>query len=295
MTKANVAKGHREEIASGERFTFGENWARFLETLDKSRIDDAVNSLRAMLEVDDLRTKSFLDVGSGSGLFSLAARQLGANVVSFDYDPQSVECARELKRRYFPDDLNWKIEEGSVLDSAYLESLGKFDFVYSWGVLHHTGAMWNALSNVDCNVAENGKLFIALYNDHGASRRWSIIKRTYNKLPKGLKFPFAVCVYAPIELQGLIGQLIRGRPFAYFSNIKNYNKRSRGMSWWYDRVDWLGGYPYEVSKPEHIFEFYKGLGYKLTKLATAAGGHGCNEFVFMREGGVFLRSGRALI
>ena len=82
------------EIKSGDRFAFGENWSRFLSELDERRISAARQSLCDMLKVKDLAEKRFLDVGSGSGLFSLAARQLGANVVSFDYDPQSTACTK---------------------------------------------------------------------------------------------------------------------------------------------------------------------------------------------------------
>src|SRR5713226_6998608 len=153
---------HSEVIPGGERFAFGENWARFLALLDDQRIRDAEESLQSKLEVENLAGKSFLDVGSGSGLFSLAARRLGARVHSFDYDPQSVACTLELRRRYFPDDEEWKIEEGSALDTNYLKSLGTFDVVYSWGVLHHTGAMWQALEHVVGAVAPGGKLFIAI-------------------------------------------------------------------------------------------------------------------------------------
>src|ERR1700741_2246954 len=95
---------HRREIASGERFEFGKNWGLFLESVNAERIARAENSLREMLEVRDLRGKTFLDIGSGSGLYSLAARRLGARVHSFDYDPQSVACTAELKRRYSPHD-----------------------------------------------------------------------------------------------------------------------------------------------------------------------------------------------
>jgi len=93
-----------------------------------------------------------LNIGRDSGLFSLAARQLGASVFSFDYDAQSVACTQVLKRRYFREDLYWTIEEGSALENAYLQSLGQFDIVYSWGVLHHTGDMWEVLKNVDSAV-----------------------------------------------------------------------------------------------------------------------------------------------
>ena len=139
---------HREEVAKGERFEFGKNWARFLSRLTPERVELAKSSLQIFLQSDRLDGKTFLDVGSGSGLFSLAARALGARVRSFDYDPQSVACTRALRREYFGDDEAWVVEQGSVLDAAFIRSLGTYDIVYSWGVLHHTGAMWEALEQI---------------------------------------------------------------------------------------------------------------------------------------------------
>src|ERR1041385_443554 len=177
-SELHASQVYAAEVAAGERFEFGQNWSRFLALLDDARIQRAEESLREMLEVDDLEGKSFVDIGSGSGLFSLAARRLGARVHSFDFDPQSVACTSELKRRYFPADNMWRVEEASVLDAKYLATLGTFDIVYSWGVLHHTGHMWEALKNVHPLVADQGKLFIALYNDTGSqSARWRWIKR----------------------------------------------------------------------------------------------------------------------
>ena len=133
------------EIVSGRRFGFGDNWNSFLRVVNDERIEAAAASLAEMLGTHDLNGRRFLDAGSGSGLFSLAARQLGATVYSFDYDRQSVACTAELRRRYFPDDADWIVQEGSVLDTAFLDTLGVFDVVYSWGVLHHTGALWQAI------------------------------------------------------------------------------------------------------------------------------------------------------
>jgi len=274
---------HAIEIARGERFEFGKNWSRFLALLDDGRIARAEESLKQMLEVESLEGQSFLDIGSGSGLFSLAARRLGARVHSLDYDPQSVACTKELRRRYFNNDSEWRIEEGSALDADYLKSLGSFDVVYSWGVLHHTGAMWSALENAQLPVSAGGKLFVAIYNDLGSrSRRWRWIKQTYNDLPRFLKAPFAMTVIAPEEAKSLLRSLVLLKPGEYLRSWTQYN-RNRGMSRWRDVIDWVGGYPYEVATPEGIFDFYRSRGFRLTRIKCGGVGLGCNEFVFQRE------------
>jgi 2-polyprenyl-3-methyl-5-hydroxy-6-metoxy-1,4-benzoquinol methylase len=275
---------HAIEIACGSRFEFGKNWARFLVSLDDQRIARAEESLQAMLEATGLAGQSFLDIGSGSGLFSLAARRLGARVHSVDYDPDSVACARELRRRYFPGDQEWTIEEGSALDENYLKSLGAFDVVYSWGVLHHTGHMWRALKNAALPVAPGGKLFIAIYNDMGSkSARWRWIKKTYNGLPKILKVPFAVAVIAPEEAKAMLRSVVTLNPGEYVKSWTRYDQ-NRGMNRWRDIIDWVGGYPYEVAKPEEIFDFYRGHGFQLAKMKCGGVGLGCNEFVFRHHG-----------
>jgi len=281
---ANVSEAaHAAEVSRGERFEFGKNWSRFLALLDDERIANAENSLKAMLGLEDLRGKSFLDIGSGSGLFSLAARRLGARVHSFDYDPHCVACTMELKRRYANGDADWRIEEGSALDSDYVRSLGSFDIVYSWGVLHHTGQMWQALDNARLPVAADGLLFVAIYNDTGSqTARWKRIKRTYNNLPRLLRLPFTFIVISPLEMKSLIYHLLTGRMRQY---ARSWTRSSteRGMSRWRDIVDWVGGYPYEAAAPEEIFDFYRARGFELVKLKAGGVGLGCNEFVFKKK------------
>ena len=260
-----------EEIKSGKRFNFGRNWARFLTTLSEERIQQAQRSLCEMLKASDLAGKRFLDVGSGSGLFSLAARRLGAAVHSFDYDPESVACTQELKRRYFPADSQWVVEQGSVLDEQYLAGLGQFDVVYAWGVLHHTGQMRQAFANVIPATKPGGQLFLAIYNDQGLpSKYWSWVKRAYNQ--SAIARVLLIAIHAPYLWGGR--WLVRA--------LTGRLALERGMSIWHDMIDWLGGYPFEVARPEAVFQFFHERGFVLEVLKTCGGRMGCNEFVFRR-------------
>ncbi len=281
MTVSTAAAGqaHAEEVKAGERFEFGKNWASFLRVLNEERIQSAQKSLSDMLGWSDLTGKTFLDIGSGSGLSSLAARRLGARVTSFDYDPSSVGCTTELRRRYYPDSPDWKVHQGSALDPEWMNSLGHFDVVYSWGVLHHTGGMWNGLELAATRVAPGGRLFVAIYNDQGAwSRRWTKIKRFYCSGPVGKAIVSSAFV-SWWAVRGFAADVVWGRnPFAKYTN---YYKR-RGMSIWHDWHDWLGGYPFEVAMPEEIFRFYRDRGFQLVDMHTMRGTVGCNEFVFER-------------
>lgn len=283
MAESAVTGEHAAEVAQGRRFEFGANWTRFLSALDDGRIAEAESSLRAMLGLTpgaSLAGKSFLDIGSGSGLFSLAARRLGAVVRSFDYDPKSVACTRELQRRYFPGDPGWVVEEGSILDERYVATLGTFDVVYSWGVLHHTGEMWRALEQAQHMVNPGGLLWVAIYNKQaGLSTYWLWVKRLYNALPAVLKRPFAGVYLIYFAVLLFVADVVRARP-----PLRRYRGQGhRGMSLYHDVVDWVGGLPFEVASPKELIGFYEECGFSVVKLKTCGTKHGCNEVV-VRKG-----------
>lgn len=259
------------EIRGHQRFGFGANWSNYLKLVDETRIYEAEESLKTMLGLESMEGQRFLDVGSGSGLFSLAACRLGAQVFSFDFDSQSVACTKDLRQRFYGNEGSWIVQQGSVLDCKYLQTLGQFDYVYSWGVLHHTGAMWQALENVVELVKPGGKLFIAIYNDQGwLSHYWKWVKQLYNSGTLGRVM--AVMVHAPYLL-GVrwVIRLIKGRL-----------RVDRGMSLRYDMLDWLGGYPFETATPIEVADFFGAKGFSLGMLKTCGRRHGCNEFVFQK-------------
>ena len=260
-------------------FAFGANWARFLTSLSDTQIEQSTRSLSALLG-RDLRDRSFLDIGSGSGLSLLAARRLGARVYSFDYDAQSVACTQELRRRFFPDDPAWTVTQGSVLDEAFLAGLGQFDVVYSWGVLHHTGALWTAVDLAAGRVGPGGSLVIAIYNDQGpVSRRWLAVKTAYNRLPRALRFLVVVPSFAVLWGPRFAIETLRLHPGRAW---REYATTSRGMSPWRDVVDWVGGLPFEVARPDEVVAYCARRGFEPRSVTTQGRGHGCNEFVFRR-------------
>lgn len=271
------------EVARGERFAFGRNWRGFIEGVDEARIVAAERSLRDLFGQDEFAGQSFLDVGCGSGLFSLAAWRLGARVRSFDFDADSVACARELRERFADGDTSrWALGHGSVLDHAFMEGLGTFDRVYAWGVLHHTGDLWRALENVLLPLAPGGSLCVALYNDQGLrSDLWWAVKRVYcaslpgRALISAALVPGFLAAYAAADL-------LRGR-----SPLRRHREHCdwRGMSVSRDIVDWLGGYPFQVSSADEVSDFFRVRGLRRVKLETCGGSSGNNEFVFARPSG----------
>tara|TARA_B100001989_G_scaffold3713_1_gene2466 strand:- start:9599 stop:10462 length:864 start_codon:yes stop_codon:yes gene_type:complete len=286
MSKTSLDKNWQDEIKKGKRFKFGKNWKNFLKKVNSKNINESKARLSEWLG-SDLSNLKFIDVGSGSGLSSLSAVKLGSDVLSFDYDSDSVECTQLLKKLKASKNGNWEIMQGSILDKTFLNNLGRFDIVYSWGVLHHTGSMWEAITNA-CNlVNENGKIFISIYNeqDNGISHKWLKVKKKYNYLFEPFKSLYLIFILLVIEKRSFISHLRNNSIKDYISYRLNYNK-SRGMSYFSDVIDWIGGYPYEFAKGEKIISFIEARGFSLIKSnILSAANYGCNEFLFRKKSG----------
>ena len=268
------------------RFGFGRNWKKYLSTMSDADIDIAKQSLLTMVSNADgsitdetIAGKRFLDVGCGSGLFSLCARSAGCKVVSFDYDPDAVSCAKELRDHYFPGDPDWTVLRGSVLDDEFLRSLNTYDIVYAWGVLHHTGDMWTAMDNVAGLTENGGTLCLAIYNDCGSrSQMWLRVKKFYN-FNLATRIATSI-VFVPYQIGRMAISSIRRR-----TNLFAAYKRERGMHVVTDILDWIGGYPYEYAKWMEVVEFFRERGF-IASTVTPSEGTGNHLFGFVRNASV---------
>jgi 2-polyprenyl-6-hydroxyphenyl methylase/3-demethylubiquinone-9 3-methyltransferase len=262
-----------------EHFDFGENWLSFLSTVNEESIESAIENLARLLPVEHVVGRTFLDIGCGSGLSLLAAERMGAcRTLGVDIDPECVAASRQLLRA-------WRgvgrFEMRSVFDLDAKHD-GLFDFVYSWGVLHHTGDLWRAIKCAAQLVRPKGYLLLKIYRRMPLCGFWSIEKRLYAHGPGWF------CSVAQTAFKALfkVGLLAQGRnPSAY---VRSYFSK-RGMDWYHDVHDWLGGWPYQSATPDEIIGFVKELGFAPVRTfahnAKAFGlfGSHCDEFVFVRS------------
>jgi SAM-dependent methyltransferase len=263
-------------------FQFGENWQSFLSVVDEDRIVQAELGLLKLIDRDRIAGASFLDVGCGAGIHLLAAARLGAGrLVGVDIDPNSVAATRTLFERAAPH-VGAEVSLRSALDLRP-ESDGQYDIVYSWGVLHHTGAMWPAIETVSALVKPKGLFVLALYQRTKLCRLWQIEKRIYSRAPKLVQRLFRAVYVGALRVY----YWLRGWDFAKY--VETYRSQ-RGMDFAHDVHDWLGGYPYESVTTAKVREFANKHGFRIIRQFDFDGvgrgvglfGTACAEFVLER-------------
>lgn len=264
-------------------FQFGRNWRSYAENLSDLEIDDATEAMGKLLGTDTLADRSFLDIGCGSGIHALAALRLGATrVMALDIDPDSVDTTRRLLARHAPGHVV-EIRVASIFGSEGIER-ASYDVVYSWGVLHHTGRMHEALRRSAVLVRPGGTFAFALYRKTWCCPLWTLEKRWYRDAGERAR-RLARSTYVNIVR---LGMLLTGHSYRRY--LEQYPRRNRGMDFMHDVHDWLGGFPYESISAAEVDEFMRALGFEQirrsvrTDLLSRSGvlGSGCDEYVYRK-------------
>ena len=273
--KPQVAPPSLKDVTT--HFSFGRNWASYAGIIDDARLAEAERGLVHLFGGEGLAGKSFLDLGCGSGLHAVAAVRLGASrIVAVDIDSVAVDTARTVLRQHAPQ-ISSDVRRLSVFDLEP-ETFGRFDVVYSWGVLHHTGAMHEALLRAAQMVAPGGRFAFALYHRTRMCGFWRREKRWYAAAsPRAQRAARAVYT----ALLRLRFALTGGDFRAYVANYQ----RGRGMDFAHDVHDWMGGYPYESISATEVEVLMRRLGFThvrsfVTPLTIGLFGSGCDEYVY---------------
>lgn len=253
-------------------FRFGQNWKDYaLNALDERKQAQAQQALAALLQQDDLSGQTFMDIGCGSGLHAVSAALLGADeVYALDADADCIEVTQHTISRFARDSRCIHVQQASVLDRSAMAALPQTDIAYSWGVLHHTGRMYEAIKVASERVKPGGLYVIAIYNKHVTSPVWRVIKRLYNRAPNIVRRLMYVFFYGVIYVA------------KWAATRQNPLNKERGMDFGYDVVDWIGGYPYEYASIDEIVRYVTDLGFQVERVIPAQVGTGCNEFVFRK-------------
>jgi len=254
-------------------FSFGKNWQSYLTRISESQIKDSIQDIIEWVKKENIVGKKILDIGSGSGIHSLAFYKLGVKeVVSFDLDSASVEATRSLWIKTGKPSC-WKIFKGSILDKEFLENLDQYDMVYSWGVLHHTGKIWEAIKNAAILVKDSGFFLISIYVKGPNYIKHLQLKKKYNN---------SSFIGKKLMEIAMILERMYNRIKHHQNPLKWNEQKKRGMDTYHDIVDWLGGLPYEVASTSEVISFCKKLGFNLIRLKEATEG-GCNVYLFQKS------------
>lgn len=252
--------------AKNGQFSFGKNWEHFVDTaIDQTIIEKHLQELSWWIEPNKIQNKRVIDIGCGSGLSAWCLKQLGCRELhAFDYDQYSVNAAQNMFGNNRANDAGVTIQQGSILDNEYVQSLGKFDLVHSWGVLHHTGDMKKAISNAVSLCAEGGYLMIALYEKGPRYQDDLKLKMNYNNADDDGKLD-------------MLYSYLKALNFRYQFELEKTNVR--GMNPLHDAIDWLGGFPYEVTNCKEVINQLESRGFELRKFKYKPEG-GCSVYAF---------------
>jgi ubiquinone/menaquinone biosynthesis C-methylase UbiE len=144
------APGSPEHLAEVERRFLSEAWFA-------QRPGDVPFS--GLIPFPELVGKDVLEIGCGSGVHTRLLAAAGANVTAIDLTPTAVELTT---KRLALAGLSADVREADAESLAFADQC--FDFVWSWGVIHHSADTNRALAEMARVLRSGGQLGLMVYH-----------------------------------------------------------------------------------------------------------------------------------
>jgi 2-polyprenyl-3-methyl-5-hydroxy-6-metoxy-1,4-benzoquinol methylase len=115
-----------------------------------------------IIPFDAIAGKRVLEVGCGMGLHTELMARAGACVTAIDISPKSVAATKARLA------LRGVAAEVREADAELLDVETEFDFIWSWGVIHHSSRTGRVLRNLYRALKPGGQLRFMVYSLDGA-------------------------------------------------------------------------------------------------------------------------------
>jgi ubiquinone/menaquinone biosynthesis C-methylase UbiE len=151
-------------------------WTEYIPEYEASE-----NHWKMFYTPDEVKGKSVLDAGCGTGIFSIIFANNGAaRVKGIDISEGSLETGRSLKEKFGLENIEFVKED--MLRLPFKDE--EFDIVWAWGTVHHTTDPLAAITELMRVLKRGGSLFLAVYKRTRLTFIHEIIRRTLVRTPR---------------------------------------------------------------------------------------------------------------
>jgi 2-polyprenyl-6-hydroxyphenyl methylase/3-demethylubiquinone-9 3-methyltransferase len=223
-------------------------WARHRPEYGASR-----EHLEGFFENGEVRGKSVLDAGCGSGVFSVIFAEKGAVVTGVDASEKAIEAGKELKRERGEE--NVEFMRADMLDLPFRDS--SFDVVWAWGSVHHTERPMHALDELLRVLNTNGVMLLALYRKSRLTPLHGILTRIFSR--------------APLAVQPFLAKLMALMLYPFVALFRKREKVRKGETLEHLVLDWFFVPARRHFDPDEIRSYVEARGLEVERVVDAAG------------------------
>jgi SAM-dependent methyltransferase len=203
------------------------------------------------------RGKTVLDVGCGSGRWTYAMASLGARVVAVDFSDAAVQITREVTELMEGGAGQVTVIQASLFHLPFLPE--QFDFVVSWGVLHHTRDTASAFHTIAPLVRPGGQLYVMVYERRNPVKvaGTELVRMALRRLSPEKRYQ--ACGGLVIKNR-LLFQLVRG--IVACVPVRDLSETLDAQTAQFGLYDWYSPRYNHLHRIEEVQDWFKEAGYE---------------------------------